>query len=104
MARYRVEFSRDWIRGRWGFIDRFFYKLGGKETEPSRTENAWFLEFKGRPGQLGAFISERLNIKARDFQQFGTIFEISEVASPSRPAARRKAARPGARRLTAPTN
>ncbi len=104
MARYRIEFSRDWIRGRWGYIDRIFYKLGGKETEPSRTENAWFVEFKGRPNELGNFLAELLNIKASDFRQFGTIFEITQVSPPGRPRRRRGAARPGVRRLTAHTN
>ena len=82
MARYRIEFSRDWIRGRWGFIDRMFYKLGGKETEPSRLENAWLVEFNGNPRALGTYLAERLEIQEKDFAQFGTIFEISEVAAP----------------------
>jgi hypothetical protein len=104
MARYRIEFSRDWIRGRWGYIDRIFSRLGGKETEPSRTENAWFVEFKGKPRELGKYLSERLNLKHRDFHQFGTIFEITEVSSPDRPSFSRRPARRGVRRLNAPTN
>ncbi|MCZ6557283.1 MAG: hypothetical protein O7E56_05450 [SAR324 cluster bacterium] len=101
MARYRVQFSRDWIRGRWGFIDRMFHDLGGKETEPSRTDNAWLVEFRGSPQDLGRYLSERLELKWKDVSQFGSIFNISENPSPNGSAARRRA--PARRRhLSAP--
>ena len=83
MARYRVSFSREWIRGRWGFIDRFFHDLGGRVTEPSRTENAWFVEFKGNPRSLGRYLSDKLELRQEDLHQFGAIFEI-EVMEPLR--------------------
>lgn len=93
MARYRIEFSRDWIRGRWGFIDRMFNKLGGKETEPSRIENAWLVEFKGRPSELGKYLTETLELKARDLKQFGAIFEITRVSPPESPPPPRRGGR-----------
>ena len=65
MARYRIEFSRDWLRGRWGYIDRIFFKLGGKETEPSRTEDAWLVEYKGKPRALGAYLTDVLELKEK---------------------------------------
>jgi hypothetical protein len=85
MTRYRVEFCRDWLLGRWGFTDRLFNKLGGKETEPSRLENAWLLNFKGNPRALGRFLSHELNIQKADFDRFGTIFEIQELTGPAEP-------------------
>lgn len=101
MARFRVQFSRDWIRGRWGFIDRMFHDLGGKETEPSRTDNAWLVEFRGNPQDLGRYLSERLELKWKDVSQFGSIFNISEIPSPNGSAAERRA--PARRRhLSAP--
>ncbi len=104
MARYRIEFSRDWLRGRWGYIDRIFCQLGGKETEPSRTEDAWLVEYKGKPRELGNYLTGRLELKQKDFRQFGAIFEISEVPSPKKAPRRRRPAPTGARRLTAPSN
>ena len=41
MTVYRVEFSKDWITGRWGFTDRVMTGLNGRVTEPSRLENAF---------------------------------------------------------------
>ena len=102
MARYRIEFSRDWIRGRWGYIDRIFYKLGGRETEPSRTENAWLVEFGGTAKALGAYLTERLELKREDLSLFGAIFEISEVSSPNNPSSKRSSSSPRRKRLTAP--
>lgn len=90
MARYRVEFCRDWILGRWGFTDRLFHELGGKVTEPSRLENAWLVEYRGNARALGQFLSEALNIQAADFQRYGIIFEIQEVPG-GRPASPPKA-------------
>jgi hypothetical protein len=80
MARYRVEFCRDWILGRWGFTDRLFHELGGKVTEPSRLENAWLVEYRGNARALGQYLSEALNIQEADFRRYGTIFEIQEVS------------------------
>ncbi|MBI4082294.1 MAG: hypothetical protein HY423_06750 [Candidatus Lambdaproteobacteria bacterium] len=87
MARYRVEFSREWILGRWGFTDRVFYELGGVVTEPSRLENAWLVEFRGKPRALGQIIVGKLGIHAGDRARYGTIFEITEMPPPE-PAAR----------------
>ncbi|MEE8394430.1 MAG: hypothetical protein V3S29_00130 [bacterium] len=103
MARYRVEFSRDWIRGRWGFIDRFFYRLGGRESEPSRTENAWLVDFKGTAPALGRLIAEQLELKKTDLRQFGSIFEITMVGSPAKQPARRRPRLPDAGRVGAPS-
>ena len=103
MARYRIEFSREWLRGRWGYIDRIFHKLGGKESEPSRTDDSWLVEFKGKPRELGAYLSERLELKDKDFRQFGSIFEITEVPSPGEPSSRESGAAIPARRLGAPS-
>lgn len=89
MAIYRVEFSNDWITGRWGFTDRVFSELRGKETEPSRLENAWLVEYKGNANTLGELLSEMLNIRAADFRRFGTIFEITILSQPQQPAGRR---------------
>ncbi len=98
MARYRIEFSRDWIRGRWGFIDRIFHQLGGRETEPSRTENAWLVEFRGNARALGNYITDVLELQPKDFRQFGTIFEITTVAASAKKRKRRPAALPRPRR------
>ena len=81
MARYRIEFTNEWLRGRWGFIDRTFYQLGGKVTDLSKTENAWLVSFRGTPGTLGKYLTEMLQITPEHFDQFGTIFEILELPS-----------------------
>ncbi len=88
MARYRIEFSNEWVRGRWGFIDRAIFHLGGKEKNPSALENTWMVEFRGRPRALGDYMIELLKIKPEHFDQFGTIFEITEVASPRKKVTR----------------
>lgn len=77
MALYRVEFSNDWIKGRWGFTDRVFSDLKGRVTEPSRLENAWVVNYPGHPADLGDLLSEMLNIQKNDFHRFGNIFEIT---------------------------
>jgi hypothetical protein len=94
MARYRVEFSRDWILGRWGFTDRLFHDLGGKVTEPSRLENAWVVDFRGNAGNLGKYLMTALNIQERDYERFGAIFEIQELSSDP-PRATKARAHPG---------
>jgi hypothetical protein len=91
MARYRVEFCREWILGRWGFTDRLFHDLGGKVTEPSRLENAWLVDYRGNARNLGKLLSEALNIQEKDYEQFGAIFEIQELSSDPRPAPRARA-------------
>jgi len=101
MARYRIEFSREWIRGRWGFIDNIFNELGGRVSEPSRTENAWIVNFKGDARTLGRYMSDRLELTQEHFRQFGSIFEITQVgAAQPNPTQERKRAVPQ-RRLTA---
>ncbi len=80
MYLYRVEFSRDWITGRWGYVDRIFFELKGRETEPSRLENAWLVGYPGAADRLGRRLSNLLNIQARDFARFGTIFEITRLS------------------------
>ena len=102
MARYRIEFSRDWIRGRWGYIDRIFDGLGGRVTEPSRTENAWLVEYKGDSRALGNFLSKRLEITHDHFREFGSIFEIQMVSSPDAAPRSRTGRAAHTRRLTAP--
>lgn len=93
MTLYRVEFSRDWITGRWGFTDRVFSDMKGRETEPSRLENAWLLEFQGTASDLGDLLSERLNIQRADLRRFGTIFEITILSKPHGPEPRRPRSR-----------
>ncbi len=93
MARYRVEFCRDWILGRWGFTDRLFFELGGKVTEPSRLENAWLVDYRGNAQALGRYLSEALNIQEADFERFGTIFEIQELPGDPPPPRPRPQAR-----------
>ena len=63
MTIYHVEFSKDWITGRWGFTDRVLTELNARVTEPSRLENAWVLNFAGTASDLGDLLSERLNIQ-----------------------------------------
>lgn len=82
MARYRVEFSRDWIMGRWGFIDHMFYKMGGKPADRARMENAWLVDCKKGPGALGRMLADRLELKPADYSQFGVIFDIRELGRP----------------------
>ena len=84
MALYRVEFARDWIMGRWGFTDRVFQQMKGRETEPSRLENAWLVDFPGHPPALGQLLSQKLNIQEKDFRRFGPIFEIALVEQDER--------------------
>jgi len=79
MPRYRIEFSREWITGRWGFTDRVFNDLGGRLADPKRLENAWVVEYKGRPFPLGRLLTQLLNIQRADFERFGTIFDITEI-------------------------
>jgi hypothetical protein len=93
MTLYRVEFSKDWLMGRWGYTDRVFTELKGKETEPSRLENAWLVNFNGTASDLGDLLSDRLNIQRTDLQRFGTIFEITILSAPHGPEPRRAASR-----------
>ncbi len=79
MVRYRVSFDREWVMGRWGFIDRMFFTLGGREAEPKGTSNAWLVSFNGKPRDLGRILQDRLNLETTDQSQFGTIFEITEM-------------------------
>lgn len=89
MTVYRVEFSRDWITGRWGFTDRTMTNLNGRVTEPSRLENAWIVNFQGTASDLGDLLSERLNIGPEHLKRFGTIFEITILTAPHGPEPRR---------------
>ncbi|MEE8435839.1 MAG: hypothetical protein V3S64_13730 [bacterium] len=99
MTFYRVDFSSDWIKGRWGFTDRVFDQLKGREVDSAGLENAWLLDFKGGPGELGDLLTDLLTIKPRDFHRFGTIFEIAVMEAdqdkmPERPRARPAPHRP----------
>lgn len=85
MPRYRITFSRDWTLGRWGYLDRFFHDLGGHQSEPSGLHNAWIVEYRGQARRLGRELAKALNIQETDYQKFGPIFEIEEVAGPRRP-------------------
>jgi hypothetical protein len=89
MTLYRVEFSRDWLTGRWGYTDRVFTHLKGRETEPSRLENAWLVNFQGTARDLGDLLSEQLNIQRNDYRRFGSIFEITILSEPHAPEPRR---------------
>jgi hypothetical protein len=89
MTLYRVEFAQEWITGRWGFTDRVFTGMKGRETEPSRLENAWLVNFDGTASQLGDLLSDRLNIQRADLRRFGTIFEITILSDPHGPEPRR---------------
>ena len=86
MARYKVVFSRRWITGRWGFTDRVLDRLGAKPWEPSRTQNAWLVPFKGSPLALGEYLTEALRIPESRDATPGSVFEIEELEpAPSRP-------------------
>ena len=86
MPRYRISFSREWTIGRWGFLDRFFHDLGGRESEPSKLANAWVVDYRGNARRLGRELAAALNIQESDFQKFGPIFDIEELTSePVRP-------------------
>jgi hypothetical protein len=90
MPRYRIAFAREWSVGRWGYLDRFFHDLGGRESEPSGLENAWVVDFRGNPRRLGRELAMALNIAEADFRKFGPIFEIEELAGPRPPPVRRE--------------
>jgi len=92
MPRYRISFAREWTLGRWGFLDRFFHDLGGRESEPSKLANAWIVDYRGSARRLGRELAAALNIQASDVQQFGPIFDIEEVpGSVPRPQPREEA-------------
>jgi hypothetical protein len=93
MTLYRVEFAKEWITGRWGFTDRVFSDMKGRETEPSRLENAWLVNFAGTASDLGDVLAEQLNIQRADYRRFGTIFEITILSAPHAPEPRRSRAR-----------
>ena len=76
MPFYRVEFIKDWITGRWGFTDRVFHDLKGKETPAHHLDSAWLVNYTGTPDKLGELLSRMLNIQSHDFRDMGTIFEI----------------------------
>lgn len=82
MARFRVEFSRDWIMGRWGFIDHMFHVMGGVPTDQARLENAWLVDYRQGAGALGKMLAKRLELKQADYSQFGVIFDIQELGQP----------------------
>ena len=82
MTVYQVEFSDDWIRGRWGFTDRVFNDLKGREADAILGRNTWVVNFQGTPSDLGGLLTEMLNIQTNDFQRFGTIFQITPLSDP----------------------
>ena len=96
MPRYRIAFAREWALGRWGYLDRFFHDLGGRESEPSGLANAWVVDYRGNPRRLGRELALALNIAAGDYQKYGPFFEIEELAGPRPPAARDEEPPPGA--------
>ena len=71
--------------GRWGYLDRFFHDLGGRESEPSGLQNAWIVEYRGQPKRLGRELAMALSIQEADYQRFGPIFDIEEIAGERRP-------------------
>jgi hypothetical protein len=109
MPRYRIAFAREWALGRWGYLDRFFHDLGGRESEPSGLENAWLVDYRGNARRLGRELAMALNIASGDFRKYGPIFEIEELAAPLPPETREEeppagtddAARPAAEPVAA---
>jgi len=94
MPRYRIAFAREWALGRWGYLDRFFHDLGGRESEPSGLANAWVVDFRGNPRRLGRELAMALNIAEGDFRKYGPIFEIEELADPRPQPAREEESSP----------
>jgi hypothetical protein len=88
MPRYRIAFAREWALGRWGYLDRFFHDLGGRESEPSGLENAWLVDYRGNARRLGRELAMALNLASGDFRKYGPIFEIEELAAPFPPETR----------------
>jgi len=103
MARYKVIFSRRWITGRWGFTDRVLDGLGAKPWEPSRTQNAWLVPFKGSALALGEYLTEALKVPLSRDARPGGVFEIEEIDPPKAvpPRAPRPARTPRVRQITA---
>ena len=75
---YRVDFSKDWIKGRWGFTDRLFTQLKGRRY-PSEVAIAWVVTYHGTPAALGQVLMRELNIQPKDFQHYGPIFEMRQL-------------------------
>jgi hypothetical protein len=90
MPLYRVVFAREWTMGRWGFLDRFFHDLGGREGDSSKLDNSWVVHYRGNARRLGRELAMALNIQEADYRKFGPIFEIEELAE-SKGAAERAA-------------
>ncbi len=86
MPRYRIAFSRDWAMGRWGYLDRFFHDLGGRESEPAGLQNAWLVEYRGQARRLGRELAMALHIQEADYLRFGPIFDIEQIPDERRPA------------------
>jgi hypothetical protein len=103
MPRYKVVFSKRWLTGRWGFTDRVLDQMGGKPSEPSRTENAWLVPFEGTPFELGRLLTEALHISRSRDARGGAVFHV-ESLEPREPKPRRGKSQPqrGARRLPPP--
>jgi len=76
MPQYKVEFSREWLTGRWGFVDRVMTQAGAKATDESRLQHAWLINYKGSPQNLGRFLAQELNIQRKDFLAVGSVFNI----------------------------
>lgn len=93
MPRYRVAFSREWAMGRWGYLDRFFHDLGGRESEPAGLQNAWVVEYRGQARRLGRELAMALHIQEADYLRFGPIFEIEEISAERHTARKDSAAR-----------
>ena len=98
MTYYRVDFSDDWIKGRWGFTDRVFDRLNGREVDSAGMINAWLLNFKGGPAELGDLLTDLLTIQPRDFHRFGAIFEIAVMEADRDKFPQRPHTRPALRR------
>ena len=79
MARYRVRFSRGWITGRWGFVDRVMDRMGAKCVDPAKVRPVWALDYTRSPIELGRYLTKALNLPLSHDPKLGAIFDIEEI-------------------------
>ena len=81
MPHYRVKFSPEWLKGRWGFTDRVLTLMGGRSTDDSHLEATWVVNFRGSPMALGKRLSNELDLDPIGRRSL-TVFDIKQIPSP----------------------
>ena len=79
LMRYRVHFDRHWLLGRWGQVNAFMERHGGRTAEPWGECQSWFLPYHGDAHALGAFLQAQLIQGTKMSPLPDTVFHIEAL-------------------------